>query len=92
MEVTRNMLSSGRAYIKNGRFYGIFNTGQWAWYDEGDLKDPWHFLGGVASLINLEREKQIIWYTLNLPSGRRLYLPKLSLRHSTKVLKFIYDE
>jgi hypothetical protein len=85
---TRRMLSQGNPYLKNSRFYGTFATGEWAWYDTEDAVAPWKFVGGVVSLIEMERAGLINWYTLNLSSGRRIYLPKMN----DKKLIFIYDK
>lgn len=84
---TRRIFSRGTPYIKDNRFYGIFNAGEWAYYDPENSASPWKFVGGVASLVAMERLKLVVWYTLVLPSGRRLYLPKLN----GKFLTFVYD-
>lgn len=82
------ILKRGISHILHKRFYGIFNTGEWAYRDPTDLDNPWKFIGGIASLLALERNSKIIWYSLTLPCGRELYLPKLE----GKKLVFIYDE
>lgn len=81
-------INTGHAYVKNGRFYGVLNGGEWAYYDPLEVKNPWQFIGGVISLLELEKVKMIVWYDLALPSGKHFYLPKLE----GKFLTFVYNK
>jgi hypothetical protein len=81
------ILNHGHPYVKNKKFYGVFNSGEWAYYDPTNPAKPWKFMGGIVAIVSLERQNKIDWYILTLPSGRELYLPK----YEGKKLIFVYD-